>query len=201
MDHLTNATSLAATQERLHELVVPRNPKYFRVSNNLRCVPKPGGDGHVGFSRKFVEHGCYSIDIWDFDARGGEDRMRQQQNVGVGDILYMSESRKNNLVYRGIVKSKFKRSDPSNPSFFIRKDVFDLCKKGGSDGGENPHWQSKSPEVRKAWHEKRCEYICRVEWSEPVEINKAALNEGFIGKTIISRTQEQGSLLEREFSK
>lgn len=216
MDLLVKAASLAAAQERLRELGVPRKsaeaekaldaqlvtkkPKYFRVSNNLICAAKPGGIGHEGFSKKFVEYGCYSIDIWDFDDKGGEDRMRQQQSVEVGDILYMSESRKNDHVYRGIVKTKFERSSPSNTSFFIRGDVFDLCKKG-DDSDEKPCWQSKSPEIRKAWHEKRCEYICQVEWSGPVEMDKSVLNEGFIGKTIATRNEKQGLALDKEFFK
>jgi hypothetical protein len=224
MDHLANAAALTQSQERLQELGVPRissreeeceeaveefteldalpaikKPKHFRVSNNLRCAAKPGGIGHKGFSKKFVEYGCYSIEIANFDTKGGEERMRQQQSVEVGDILYMSESRNNDNVYRGIVKTKFERSSPSIPSFFNREDVLLLgnCKKGCP--GWN--WQSKSPEDLKAWNEKRCEYICQVEWSGPVEMIKSALNEGFIGKTIVSRTQYQGDSLDREFFK
>lgn len=227
MDILANAATLALAQERLHELGVPRlsgseeadgeweeaveefkkleeeidsqletkKPKHFRVSNNIQS-----SNTYYGFSKKFVEHSCYSVDVWRTDS-SGLNRMQQHQCVEVGDILWLSESRKNNRVYRGVVKTPFRKSGSENPSFYSRDDVLEIVNMKSYPDTEHPHYQDVNPIKRKAWLDKRCEYICQVEWSGPVEMNKSVLNEGFIGKTIASRNEKQGIALDREFFK
>lgn len=228
MDHLSQAQAQA--QERLHELGVPRmsvtekawaeaekafadleaeldaqplhatkKPKHFRVSNNKNQRPSKGG--HSGFTEKFVEHGCYSIDVWDSQTKGYNTRMQQHQGVNVGDVLWLPESQKNDRVYRGVVKTPFRQSSIDNPNFFTRDDVLGMVCLKSHPVTEHPHWQDSDPARRKSWLDKRCEYICQVEWSEPVEMNKSVLNEGFIGKTIAARNEKQGLALDKEFFK
>lgn len=231
MDLLADAASLAQAQERLHELGVPRmsatekakeewaeaekafadleealdaqlatkKPKHFRVSNNKNQRPSKGG--HSGFTEKFVEHGCYSIDVWDSQTKGYNIRMQQHQDVNVGDVLWLSESQKNDRVYRGIVKTPFRQSSAGNPSFYSRADVLGMTRLISPPDTEHPHWRDSNPMKRKAWLNKRCEYICQVEWSGPVKMNKSVLNEGFIGKTIATRNEKQGLALDKEFFK
>ena len=229
MDLLTNAASLAQAQERLHELGVPRmsadeewaeaekafadlekaldaqlttkkpKPKHFRVSNNKN--QRPSKEGHSGFTEKFVEHGCYSTDVWDINTPGGRSRMQQHQDVNVGDVLWLPESQKNDRVYRGVVKTPFRQSSKENQSFYSRADVLGMACLKSHPGTEHPHWQDLDPVRRKAWLNKRCEYICQVEWSGPVEMSKSVLNEGFIGKTIATRNEKQGLALDKEFFK
>lgn len=217
MDLLVKAASLAAAQEKLHELGVPhmsveeeceekeldaqltKKPKHFRVSNNKRA--RPTKEGHTGFTEKFVEYGCYSTDVWDINTPGGRSRMQQHQGVNVGDILWLPESQKNNRVYRGVVKTPFRQSSAENPSFYGRTDILKIVHMKSYPDTEHPHWRDSNPIKRKAWLNKRCEYICQVEWSGPVEMNKSVLNEGFIGKTIATRNEKQGLALDKEFFK
>jgi len=176
-----------------------KKPKHFRVSNNKNQRPSKGG--HSGFTEKFVEHGCYSIDVWDSQTKGYNIRMQQHQDVNVGDVLWLPESQKNNRVYRGVVKTPFRQSGTENPSFYSRTDILRMVPLISYSDTEHPHWRDSNPMKRKAWREKRCEYICQVEWSGPVEMNKSALNEGFIGKTIATRNEKQGLALDKEFFK
>jgi len=192
----------SSAQDILHELGVPRTPegtkpKHFRVSNNKTLQSA----GHQGFSKKFVEHGCYSIDAWDSQDRGYKNRMLQHQAVAVGDILWLPESLKTKHVYRGVVQTKFKQSSQENPSFYSREDVFQIARAASFDELEHPHWRDADPEKRKAWTDMRCEYICQVKWSGPIEMDKSTLNEGFIAKSIVSRTEDQADTLDTEFSK
>jgi len=191
-------------QERLHELGVPRErtPSSFRVSNNtahsgLGSRLQVGGSG---FAEKFVEHDCYSIDAWDSRSGGHKDRMRQHQRVKVGDILWLSESRKNNKVYRGVVESEFMQADIfTNPSFYGREDVRTLASPLLS-GEVTPfaHWRDEG-DRRNAWLESRNEYICKVRWSAATEIDKSSLNEGFIAKSIVARSPVQAQKLDDQF--
>jgi hypothetical protein len=173
-----------------------RVPKHFRVSNNLRS-----STSDCGFSKKFVEHGCYSIDVWDVNTPGGRSRMQQHQDVEVGDVLWLPESQKNDRVYRGVVKIPFRRIDSANPSFFIRDDVLEIVRQKSHSDTEYPRYQDVNPMKRKEWLDGRCEYICQVEWSGPVKMDKSVLNEGFICKTIASRNEEQSLALDSEFYK
>ena len=176
-----------------------KKPKHFRVSNNKK--KRPSKEGHAGFTEKFVEHGCYSIDVWDSQIKGYNNRMQQHQGVEVGDILWLSESQKNDRIYRGVVKTPFRQSSAENPSFYSRADVLEMAIPEFTPNTEHPHWTDADPVRRKAWREKRCEYICQVEWSGPVEMDRSVLNDGFNGKTIVSRNEEKGSELDREFFK
>jgi hypothetical protein len=176
-----------------------KKPKHFRVSNNKNQRPSKGG--HSGFTEKFVEHGCYSTDVWDINTPGGLSRMQQHQVVNVGDVLWLPESQKNDRVYRGVVKTPFRQSSTGNPSFYSRTDILRMVPLISYSDTEHPHWRDSNPMKRKAWREKRCEYICQVEWSGPVEMNKSVLNEGFIGKTIAARNEKQGLALDSEFFK
>jgi len=173
-----------------------KKPKHFRVSNNKN--QRPSKEGHSGFTEKFVEHGCYSIDVWDSQTKGYNIRMQQHQEVNVGDVLWLPESQKNDRVYRGVVKTPFRQSSTGNPSFYSRADVLEMAVLKSHDT-DYPHWTDADPVRRKAWRDKRCEYICQVEWSGPVEMNKSVLNEGFIGKTIATRNEKQGLALDKEF--
>jgi len=176
-----------------------RAPKHFRVSNNKNQRPSKGG--HSGFTEKFVEHGCYSIDVWDSRTKGYNIRMQQHQDVNVGDVLWLPESQMNDRVYRGVVKTPFRQSSAENPSFYSRTDILRMVPLISYSDTEHPHWRDSNPMKRKAWQDKRCEYICQVEWSGPVEMNKSVLNEGFIGKTIATRNEKQGIALDKEFFK
>jgi hypothetical protein len=172
----------------------------FRVSNNAK--QGVGGGTREGFSLKFVEHGCYSIDTW--EGKGHDSRMRQHQQVDVGDILYMSESRKTNRVYQGIVLTKFMERGPTNPTFFGREDVRDVAASswlagGGGNAPHAPHWRDDE-EGLEAWLEKSNEYICKVQWSEAREIDKTALNSGYIAATIVPRKSETAIALANQFA-
>jgi len=169
----------------------------FRVSNNALNA-KSGATG-CGFSREFKKHGCYSIDTW--EGKGHKDRMRQQQQVKVGDVLYMSQSRKNNKVYRGVVESEFKRRGPTDWSFYNQEDVRDAARdalSGFDNASHAPHWRDEE-DGREAWLKKSNEYICIVRWSEAVEIDKTSLNEGFIAKSIVTRNSDQAHNLAKQF--
>ena len=191
--------SLACRPQRrldAQPLHATKKPKHFRVSNNIQS-----SNTDYGFSKKFVEHSCYSVDVWDSQTKGYNIRMQHHQGVNVGDVLWLSESRKNNRVYRGVVKAPFRQSGTENPSFFIRDDVLEIVNQKSHSDTEHPHYQDVNPLRRKEWLDKRCEYICQVEWSGPVEMNKSVLNEGFIAKTIVTRNEEQGLALDKEFFK
>jgi len=165
----------------------------FRVSNNAKHAV--GGETREGFSKKFVEHGCYSIDTW--EGKGNDARMRQHQQVDVGDILYMSESRKTNRVYQGIVLTKFKERGPTNPSFFAREDVRKIAAYSRCSWAY-PHWQDDK--TFQVWLERSNEYICKVQWSEAREIDKTALNSGYIAATIVPRKSETAIALANQFA-
>jgi hypothetical protein len=151
------------------------NHNSFRVSNNAKDAKGTG----EGFSKKFVEHGCYSITPGFLEWNGHKSRMRQHKKVEIGDVLYLSESRKNNRVYRGIVLTKFKKHGPTNPSFYAREDVRNIAAAA---------W-CRDDETFQAWLEESNEYICRVQWSEAREIDKTALNSGYIAATIVPRKE------------
>jgi hypothetical protein len=169
------------------------NHNSFRVSNNAKHAV--GGENREGFSKKFVEHGCYSIDTW--EGKGHKSRMRQNQQIEVGDTLYLSESRKNNRVYQGTVLTKFKKRGTTNPSFFAREDVRKIAAYSQCSWA-HPHWQED--EAFQAWLEKSNEYICQVQWSEAREIDKTVLNSGYIATTIAPRNSETAIALAKQFN-
>ena len=164
--HLTRAMGFQGDQ-----------PKSFRVSNNGKDVSRETRGR--GFALKFVEHGCYSITPGFSNWKGYKSRMRQLQQINVGDILYLSESSKNNRVYQGVVLTTFNTRSRENPSLFDREDVREIIMGG--------RWAGKAHcdyETFQDWLEESNEHICKVQWSEAKEIDKTALNSGWIACTI-----------------
>lgn len=136
----------------------------FKVSINANNYS--GGCG-----AKFVERGCYSIDIY-----GSANRRAQRDKVKIGDKLYMVDKEKRNY-WTGVVTSQWIHY-PITPEGCLNPNGFWIHVE-----------DSRKLRDANGRVDKTDEWMCNVTWSSPKTLSKDLmnwLNEGFNAVTIKS---------------